>query len=47
MKINEVTATSFGPFVDEQLVPATGMTVVWGLNEAGKSSWHSALHIAV
>lgn len=47
VKITEVTATCFGPFVDERLKPATGMTVVWGLNEAGKSSWHSALHIAL
>lgn len=47
MKINEVAATSFGPFANEYLHPAPGLTVVWGLNEAGKSSWHSALHIAV
>ena len=37
-------AAAFGPFTDETLDFASGMTVVWGQNEAGKSSWHAAVY---
>jgi DNA repair protein SbcC/Rad50 len=36
-------AVAFGPFKNEELDFASGMTVVWGRNEAGKSSWHAAV----
>ncbi len=47
MRIESVCAQAFGPFVGEQLTLAPGMTVVWGPNEAGKSSWHAALYFGL
>ncbi|MCC6419459.1 MAG: AAA family ATPase, partial [Gemmataceae bacterium] len=47
MKILSVSAHAFGPFVGEALVLAPGMNVVWGPNEAGKSSWHAALYYGI
>lgn len=47
MRLNRVTAQAFGPFRGEKLELAPGLTVVWGLNEAGKSSWHSALQLTI
>ena len=47
MRIESVTAHAFGPFVDETLHLAPGMTVVYGPNESGKSSWHAALYVAL
>lgn len=44
MRIERVHAHAFGPFVDEQLELAPGLTVVHGGNEAGKSTWHAALY---
>ncbi len=44
MKIISVTAHPFGPFADRTLVLAEGLTLIWGANEAGKSSWHAALY---
>jgi DNA repair exonuclease SbcCD ATPase subunit len=44
MHIEQVHAGAFGPFADERLALTEGMTVVWGPNEAGKSSWCAALH---
>lgn len=44
MRIDRVEAAAFGPFVDEALDLAPGMTVVHGPNESGKSSWHAALY---
>lgn len=44
MRIDEVTADAFGPLpAGAVLTLAPGLTVVWGPNEAGKSSWHAAL----
>ena len=44
MRIEQVVAHAFGP-IDEKTLPlAPGMTVVYGPNEAGKSSWHAALY---
>lgn len=47
MRIEQVQAHAFGPFVDKVLDLAPGMTVVCGPNEAGKSSWHAALYAAI
>jgi DNA repair exonuclease SbcCD ATPase subunit len=47
MRIEEVSARAFGPFVGETMRLAPGMTVIWGPNEAGKSSWHAALYFGL
>jgi exonuclease SbcC len=45
MRIESVRAYAFGPFKDPPpLSLAPGMTVLFGLNESGKSSWHAALY---
>ena len=44
MRIERVVAHAFGPLIDATLDLAPGMTVVYGPNEAGKSSWHAALY---
>lgn len=44
MRIDRVHAHAFGPFHDEELRPAPGMTVVHGPNESGKSSWSAAIY---
>lgn len=44
MRFESVTAHRFGPFRNETLELAPGMNVVFGRNEAGKSSWHAALY---
>jgi exonuclease SbcC len=43
MRFESVFARAFGPFAGKTLELAPGMTVVYGPNEAGKSSWHAAL----
>ncbi len=47
MRIDRVVARAFGPFRGDELNLAPGMTVVSGPNEAGKSSWHAALRLAL
>ncbi len=47
MRIESVTARAFGPFTDQTLEFAEGMTVIVGPNEAGKSSWHAAVRLAI
>jgi hypothetical protein len=47
MRIQRVVAEAFGPFAGRELEPAPGMTVVWGANETGKSTWHAAIYAAV
>ena len=47
MKIERVMAPAFGPFVGENLALMEGMNLVWGPNEAGKSSWHAALYFGL
>lgn len=47
MRIRKVIARSFGPFAGRTLELAEGMTVIVGLNEAGKSSWHAAIYAAL
>lgn len=44
MKFAAVNAVAFGPFRDATLELAQGMNVVYGPNEAGKSTWHAALY---
>ena len=44
MQFECVNAYAFGPFRNETLELAPGMNVVYGPNEAGKSSWHAALY---
>ena len=45
MRFESITARDCGPF-HEQTLPefAPGMNVIYGPNEAGKSSWHAALY---
>lgn len=40
----KVIAYAFGPFSGKSLRLAPGMTVIFGPNEVGKSSWHAALY---
>ncbi|HEY7332661.1 MAG TPA: AAA family ATPase [Candidatus Limnocylindria bacterium] len=47
MRIEKIVARAFGPFRGEELRLAPGMTVVSGPNEAGKSTWHAALRLAL
>jgi hypothetical protein len=47
MRIRKVTAHAFGPLVNDTLELADGMTVVVGVNESAKSSWHAAIYAAV
>jgi exonuclease SbcC len=44
VRIHSVVARRFGPFTDQTLELSEGLTLVWGANEAGKSSWHAALY---
>jgi exonuclease SbcC len=44
MRIDAVIAYAFGPFRDKRFELAPGMTVIFGPNEAGKSSLHAALY---
>ena len=43
MRFESVTAYAFGPLRDKQLHFEPGMNVIYGPNETGKSTWHSAL----
>ena len=47
MRIESVTAHAFGPFLNETLELGPGMTIIYGPNESGKSSWHAALYAAL
>ena len=47
MRVEQVEALGFGPLAGSVLELAEGMTVVFGPNEAGKSSWHGALYAGV
>ncbi len=44
MRFESVAAHAFGPLVEEKLELAPGMNVVYGPNEASKSTWHAALY---
>ncbi|MDX8054827.1 AAA family ATPase [Lentzea sp. BCCO 10_0798] len=47
MRIESVTAHAFGPLHDRTLSLAPGLTVVSGVNESAKSSWHAAIRAAL
>jgi len=47
MRIESVRAHAFGPFLDQPLDLAPGMTAICGPNESGKSTWHAALYAAL
>lgn len=47
MRIERLHAIAFGPFRNRLLEFAPRMTVLYGPNEAGKSSWHAALYAAI
>ena len=44
MRFESVEAYAFGPFRDASLALVPGLNVVFGPNEAGKSTWHAALY---
>ncbi|MYH27906.1 MAG: AAA family ATPase [Acidobacteria bacterium] len=44
MRFESVRAHPFGPFDDDTLALVPGLNVVYGTNEAGKSTWHAALY---
>ena len=44
MRFKSVKAYAFGRFRDRTLELAPGMNVIYGPNEAGKSTWHAALY---
>jgi len=45
--IESVTAVAFGPFMNLTLTFSPQLTVIYGPNEAGKSSWHAAIYAAL
>jgi DNA repair protein SbcC/Rad50 len=47
MHIESVTAIAFGPFRNATLTFSPQLTIVYGPNEAGKSSWHAAIYAAL
>lgn len=44
MYFEKISAIAFGPLRDKVLELAPGLNVVFGLNEAGKSTWHAAIY---
>jgi recombinational DNA repair ATPase RecF len=47
MWIERITARSFGALRDQTLELGPGMNVVYGPNEAGKTTWHAAIRMAL
>jgi uncharacterized protein YhaN len=47
MKFLDVRAAGFGKLREESISFAPGFTLVYGQNEAGKSTWHAALYAAL
>ena len=47
MRFKMVRATAFGSLQGQMLDLAPGFTVIYGLNEAGKSTWHAAMYAAL
>ena len=47
MRIHWVRAMAFGALEDKTLTLGEGLNVVYGPNEAGKSTWHAALYAAI
>jgi len=46
VKFLDVSAAGFGAMRDRRISFAPGFTLVYGANEAGKSTWHAALYAA-
>ena len=44
MYFEKIRAIAFGPLRDKVLELAPGFNVVFGPNEAGKSTWHAAIY---
>jgi len=47
VRIESVTAVAFGPFRGVTLTFSPQLTIIYGPNEAGKSSWHAAIYAAL
>jgi DNA repair protein SbcC/Rad50 len=47
MRVERVEAMGFGPLSQAVLELPEGMTLIFGPNEAGKSSWHGALYAGI
>ena len=47
MRVERLDLVAFGPFRDRRIDFAPGLTVIYGPNEAGKSSLHAALTTAL
>ena len=47
MRFESATAHAFGPFVERRLEFGDGLTLIYGPNEAGKSTWHAVLFAAL
>src|SRR5437867_3272880 len=47
VRVESVTSVAFGPLRDATLDFAPQLTVVYGPNEAGKSSWHAAIYASL
>jgi len=47
VRVVRVTAHAFGPLSEQSLALGPGMNLIYGPNEAGKSSWHAALFAAI
>jgi hypothetical protein len=47
MWVERITARAFGALRDESLDLGPGLNVVFGPNEAGKSTWHAAIRMAL
>jgi exonuclease SbcC len=47
VRVESVTAVAFGPLRGAILEFAPQLTVIYGRNEAGKSSWHAAIYAAL
>jgi DNA repair protein SbcC/Rad50 len=47
VRIESVTSVAFGPFKGATLDFAPQLTVIYGPNEAGKSTWHAAIYASL
>ena len=47
MWIERITARAFGALRDESLELGPGLNVIYGPNEAGKTTWHAAIRMAL
>ena len=47
MKYLSLQAQSFGSLHDREMVFSPGLNIIFGPNEAGKSTWHAALYLSL